>query len=497
MTSISSTSDERIGILVLDLGTSGLRTSLYDLTGRRVEGHGNRYSWTLVTTSDGGAELDPDTVFNVVVQGIDEILTECDSSKWSIAHIASCVLCPTVVGLDRENRPVTPAYTWADVRAADAAAGLKTILNPEDVFQRTGCVLHAAYLPAKLRWISQRNSSLFKQVVRWCGLGDYITLRLYGRLLTSLSVASWTGLTNRHSMTWDQPLLSAIAISDDRLPEINVDGEPITQMTGDWSTRWPALAQASWHLPIGDGVANNVGSGCLSPDRVALMMATSGALRIITDDQVERIPAGLWAYRIDKQRTLLGGALSSGGNVLDWLLESLQIDIETFPRVMSQQQPDAHGLTVLPFLAGERNPNWADHARGAIIGLSLKTSPVDILQATVESIIYQYSLIYDALKPFLPADHRVIASGGAISHHVYLAEIVADVFDHRIFAYLDFEMSSTGVAVFTLQNLGLIDDIGHTLPTAALVADPTPANHQLYQAGKERHIRLYDKLIRT
>jgi len=502
MTPISPTADTRDNILVLDLGTSGLRTSIYDLQGHRIEHLGNRYHWTLNTTSDGGAELDPDTIFDAVVQGIDEILVQCKSSDLKIAHIASCVLCPTLIGLDDNNKPVTPAYTWADVRAAGAAAELRSILGTEEVFQRTGCVLHAAYLPAKLRWLFASNPSQFSKVSKWCGIGDYITLRIYGRLMCSLSVASWTGLMDRHSKIWDAELRSTIGVSEKQLPEINGDGDPIQGLTDEWSDRWSQIQNATWFHPIGDGVANNIGSGCLQSNRVALMMATSGAVRIVTDKAIEKIPKGLWAYCIDQQSTLLGGALSSGGNVIDWLLKSFDIESNRIAAEMPGRIPDSHGLTMLPFLAGERNPNWADHARGAIVGLALNTTPLDIFQASVEAIAYEYAAIYDILKESLGRDPEIVASGGAISHFPFLAQLMADVLGQKVSVIDDSEISSRGVAVFTLLALNSGGKRGSV--TLRLYEDPARItrtyepdtnNYKLYQIGKQRHRALYSKLI--
>ena len=502
MTSNPSTLDKRDCILVLDLGTSGLRTSIYDLRGQRIDDLGDRYSWTLRTTSDGGAELDPGTVFDAVMQGIDEILAQCKSSTWNIVHIASCVLCPTLIGLDNNNNPVTPAYTWADVRAANAAAELKSILNMEEVFQRTGCVLHAAYLPAKIRWLSDSNPSLFSKVARWCGLGDYITLRLYGRPICSLSVASWAGLMNRRLKTWDAQVLSTIGVTEQQLPEINVKGEPIRSLTAEWSNRWPDLRDTNWFHPIGDGVANNLGSGCTSSNRVALMIATSGAVRIISSKTIEKIPKGLWAYCIDQQSTLLGGALSSGGNVIDWLLKSLNIDRASILNDLHDRAPDGHGLTVLPFLAGERNPNWADHARGTIFGLSLSTTPLDIFQASVEAIAYEYAAIYNILREYLGCDPQIIATGGAISHYPFLAQLMADVLGQTVSIIDDPEISSRGVAVSILLTLApcgqaseIVSCLDADLAKVTMMYEPSADNHKRHQAGKQRHRQLYDKLI--
>src|SRR2546423_15256032 len=112
---------------------------------------------------------------------------------------------------------------------------------------------------------------------------------------------------------------------------------------------------------IGDGAANNIGAGCATRERVALMIGTSGAMRVLGEDEPPpALPKVLWCYRADRRRIITGGALSDGGGLYGWMTDALapgghQAEIE---RALSAIEPDAHGLTVLPFWAGERSTGW-------------------------------------------------------------------------------------------------------------------------------------------
>ena len=136
-----------------------------------------------------------------------------------------------------------------------------------------------------------------------------------------------------------------------------------------------------WYPAVGDGAAGNIGSDCTDPGRIALNVGTSAALRVVTDT-ARRPPRGLWRYRIDRRRALVGGATSEGGNVYAWCRHVLRLpDDDALERELAARLPDDHGLTVLPFLAGERAPGWRGNRRAAIAGLSLDTTAVDILHA--------------------------------------------------------------------------------------------------------------------
>src|SRR3712207_8943348 len=63
----------------------------------------------------------------------------------------------------------------------------------------------------------------------------------------------------------------------------------------------------------------SVGSGCTGSDRLAIMVGTSGAMRVLWKAGSVEIPDGPWCYRADVERFVMGGALSDGGNLIEWL----------------------------------------------------------------------------------------------------------------------------------------------------------------------------------
>ena len=99
-----------------------------------------------------------------------------------------------------------------------------------------------------------------------------------------------------------------------------------------------------------------------------------------------------------------------------------------FEEALAQRAPDSHGLTALPFLAGERSPGWRDDARAAITGLSLATNAVDLAAAMLEAVALRLSLVYERLAPLADAGHEVIASGGALLRSPAWTRMLADAF---------------------------------------------------------------------
>src|SRR4030095_13359575 len=127
---------------------------------------------------------------------------------------------------------------------------------------------------------------------------------------------------------------------------------PLAQFSRSCAAFWPQLSEARLFPAIGDGAANNLGAGCSSSEKVALMIGTSGAMRAcFAGTPPEQLPSELWGYRADRNRILVGGALSDGGGLYNWIRESLLSDenVETIEDELELLQTGAHGLTILPF----------------------------------------------------------------------------------------------------------------------------------------------------
>ena len=108
-------------------------------------------------------------------------------------------------------------------------------------------------------------------------------------------------------------MLGHIGISTDLLSPIADPDQPYQAIDDRVARRWPHLAEAVWFPPIADGLASNIGLGAADGATVALTAATSGAMRTLVTGIPATVPTGLWCYRIDARRNLVGGALNDVG----------------------------------------------------------------------------------------------------------------------------------------------------------------------------------------
>src|SRR5690606_11547422 len=136
---------------------------------------------------------------------------------------------------------------------------------------------------------------------------------------------------------------------------------------------------------LGDGAASNLGSGCATPDLVAITLGTSMALRVVhpSAETAGLLPWEVWRYRVD-ERTLISGVAYSGGGVL----YARTVDLLGLPRDFEPEKvaPGASGLLVVPLHAGSRPPGTRPPGSGVISGLSLDTTPEEILAGTMDGV---------------------------------------------------------------------------------------------------------------
>jgi gluconokinase len=488
-------------VLALDMGTSSLRALVFDRLARAVSDTEAQQRYDLRTTPDGGAEMDAAPLFDVLLACIDGALDRVGERAGDVAAVAASCFWHSLLGVDGDGTPVTPVYYWADTRSARQVDDLRRVIDVPAMHARTGCPLHSSFWPAKLRWVRETNRQAFERVKRWCSFGEYVVQRLHGMDAAGVSIAmaSGTGMLDTRRLDWDSEMLEVTGVERDQLAPLIDRDTPVQSLKHEYAKRWPRLARIPWYPALGDGACANVGGGAIGPNRLALTLGTSGAMRMVTPAVDAALPDRLWMYRLDRERGVLGGALSNGGNVPAWLRRVLGVDVtdQTW-REAGEQPPAAHGLTFLPFIAGERAPSWNAHAHGVVAGLTLATSAADLLRAGMEAVAYRFALVYEALVPFAAATHEIVAGGGAILNSPAWLQIVADVLNHEVLAPPpDEEASARGAAITALAAIGTLPALAAAPdPVAdAVVYRPNPAHRAAYRAALERHVRLESMLF--
>jgi gluconokinase len=281
----------------------------------------------------------------------------------------------------------------------------------------------------------------------------------------STALASATGLLDLHARAWDQELLEILGIDAEQLPEISdeaVDG---------------------WYPALLDGACSNLGAGCVTRERAALMVGTSGAFRTVYETRQPQVRPGLFIHWVDDRRVVEGGSLSDGGALVQWLDETLK----GAEGSLAARDPDSHGLTFLALLGGERSPGWHQHAKGAVEGLTFQTTALDIRQAALEGVAFTFASVAD----LMPEVEEVVATGGALLKDDDWLQIMADGLARPVTVSAVKEASLRGAAVVALERLG------ESPPPGSLgrVVEPRADRADAYRAARDRHRALYEAAV--
>jgi gluconokinase len=436
-------------VLALDIGTSSVRARRFDESAEERDEPARR---------EYAGERDPDRIVGLIRATIDE----AGGADGVDAVGASC-FGHSLLALDAAGRPLTEVLSWRDTRSAAAADRLLQRLDGAAVHARTGCQIHTSYWPAKLAWLAEERPDVFRGAERFVSFCDYLYEQLLARPVpASIAMASPTGLIDLQTRMWDRELLETLSLDADRLPQIS--DEPVE----------------GWYPALLDGACSNFGAGCLTRSRAALMVGTSGAVRVVYESEQPRPRQGLFLHWVDETRVVEGGSLSDGGNLHHWIERTLAGTDGS----LAARDPSSHGLTFLALLGGERSPGWHQHARGAIHGLTFDTTPLDLRQAALEGVAFRFADVAE----LMPEVEEVVATGAALLQDPEWVQIMADALGRPLLTSGVKEASLRGAAVLTLGRIGVSAAPAPVGPTV----QPRAERRDAFVAARERQRRLYE-----
>ncbi len=480
-------------IVSLDIGTSSVRALLYGSDFTHYEDIGLQRKYALTTRTDGSVEVDVDLLVRLTFECLDTLHAQMEARGLKAAGVGISTFWHCFVGVDGEGKPTTPVIHLFDTRSGVQMAELTDIFNSGWIHAVTGCMPHTSYWPAKLLWLKETRPEAFARTTRWLSVGEYLLRQLTGEGTESTSMISATGIWDQRKNDYCEELFATLGIEREQLAPVEKLDEPCQALLPFAVARWPLLHGIPWYPAFGDGACNSIGSGCTTPKQFALMVGTSGAMRVVVKQNAVTIPSGIWCYRVNRERFILGGAISNGGEVFRWASNTLQLPVDVEEQI-SRREPGIHGLTLLPYLAGERSPYWRPELRATITGISLSTKPIDILQACLESVSLRFKQIYKLLtKPF-PCPEQVIASGGALTSSSIWLQIMADALEHPIEESLVREASSRGAAMIAAEQMGLLSDLDDAPSLLGRTVEPTRERAAAYEGLLQRDLSLFEAL---
>ncbi|HKY15707.1 MAG TPA: xylulokinase [Microthrixaceae bacterium] len=326
---------------------------------------------------------------------------------------------------DASGVPLRPAKLWNDTTTAPDAAWLVDQLpaGAAGWAQACGSVPVAAFTISKLSWLHRTEPELWSRVERVCLPHDWLTWRLSGELVTDRGDASGTGYWSPSEERYRTDLLEIVDDSLDWAPMLPRVLGPI-EMAGQW-------LGAVVGPGTGDNMAAALGLG-IEPGDVVISLGTSGTVSCLSSHATAD-PSGSIAGFADANGAFLPLACTlNATKVTDTVAGLLGVDLARLDLLARHAEPGAAGLTLLPYLDGERTPNRPT-ATGVLAGLRTDAQPEQVARAAVEGVVCGLLDGLDALRAHVPdaGSGRLFLTGGGARSAAY-RQVLADLAQREV-----------------------------------------------------------------
>ncbi len=314
-----------------------------------------------------------------------------------------------LVATDETGGPVRDALLWNDSRSADDAVDLVSELGgPQAWVDAVGSVPVASFTVTKLRWVARHEPELAARIARVELPHDWLTARLLdggervAESVTDRGDASGTGYWSPATGSYRDDLLE-LALG--RVPDLPTVLDPHA-----------AAGRTAQGLVVGPGTGDNMGAALglgLGEGDAVVSLGTSGTAFAVHGETI-RDATGIVAGFADAT----GGHLPlvctlNAARVITSTAQLLGVEVAELDRLALAARPGAEGLTLLPYLDGERTPNLP-HASGTLAGLRRDTmTPENLARAAYEGMLCNVGAGVEALRGHGVEIRRVFLIGGA------------------------------------------------------------------------------------
>ena len=421
-----------------------------------------------------------------------------------------------MVCLDDAGAVVRQALLWNDTRSAGTAADLVAELGGGDAGKgaaawadAVGSVPVASFTVTKLRWLAEYEPHSMARAAAVCLPHDWLTWKLAGMaggldgLRTDRGDASGTGYWSGRTGEYRADLLRLAAGRELAVPLVLGRPTPLVRLSHSLTWRRWVVGPGGGAVPgsrsggtggggptvLGPGTGDNAAAAFglhAGPGDVVISIGTSGTVFAVSDAPTADASGIIAGFADATGRFLPLVCTLNAALVLVAAASMLNVDLDRLASLALAAAPGAGGLTLLPYLEGERTPNRPD-ATGTLAGLTNENAtPQNLARAAVEGLLCGLADGLDAIKAAgVPVSRVLLIGGGARSEAV--RRIAPTVFGVPVEVPPAGEYVADGAARQAAWVLSGSD----SPPTWALgqteryEADPNPAIRERYAAIRD------------
>ena len=425
---------------------------------------------TQLFPNPGWVEHDPEEIWVTQYETAVKALADAGTGASSIAAIGITNQRETTLAWDKQTgEPVCHAIVWQDRRTSQFCDELKEKGLSDTIRDKTGLVIDAYFSATKLKWIldnvpgarEKANSGrlAFGTIDTWL-----IWKLTAGKVhVTDVTNASRTMLYNMKTLSWDRDLLKIFNIPESVLPAVRSSSEIYGKTAeGLFEEQIPIAGIA------GDQQAATFGQMCLEEGSVKNTYGTGCFILCNTGNKPVKSKNNLVttvAWQINGETTYaLEGSIFSGGSVVQWLRDGLQI-IKNSAEVeaLAASVEDNGGVYFVPAFTGLGAPYWDQYARGIIAGLTRGVNAGHIARAALESIAFQVNDVIKAMKDDAGIEIRELKVDGGAAVNDLLMQFQADLIGIPVIRPVSIETTALGAAYLAGLAVGFWKSTGEIM----------------------------------
>lgn len=469
----------------IDVGSSSVKISAYSEEGRLLAVVNHNIN--PLHPQPGWWETDPEDVWRATRLGLAEL-----AALDAVRHDPPRALAISASGrenfpADAHGNPLGNNLMGGDLRGAEFETPPAGTALPEAWTLSCGHPRERMDPVMRLLWWRSCHPEIVDRASSYPDWHSFLTLRLCGRNVSEHSLVGRWAVYDLARRAWSPERLAEYAIPSNLLPEVLEGGEVIgdikPQLAGELGLPVELKIVTGGHdmncAGLGAG-ASRLGSACLISGSYENMLIPT--LAFPTYEMLQRglsitphlghIPRSIYAI------------CPTGNAVLNWARDTVKLSIDDLAAQLADRSLGPSSVMALPFLSGVML-YWQGgrKLRGVLLGLTLATTPVDILQAFMESIAYDNANTLSLLKEEKVLIDQIRATGGG-TRSAWWTQLKSDVMNVPIEVAAEPEPGTLGAALLAGVGIGVFSDLDEASSACSGTSqsyEPDPARAALHQ----------------
>lgn len=488
-----------MAIAGIDVGTTGCKCTVYNYQGIQLKESYIEYPHTAAN----GRELNPAMVW----EKVKKVLHDAAEDVEPVEAIGVTSFGETFVMLDERDCPVTNTVLYTDKRGEEQCELLIDRLGRERIMEITAVNPSPNFSISKIMWMKKYRPKEYLNTKSILLYSDYITYMLTGIKKIDYSLAARTMAFDLKRRAWSRDIFNAAEVDCGLMAEPVPTGTIVGKIKK--SLAWELGVSADALVVVGchDQVGAAVGTGTFSTETAVNGAGTVECITplfrgiknktVMIEGNYCTVPYVIPGVYVTYAYSNTGGAL------LKWYRDQIAYmeaanfaakGINAYEGFNEKLKDGISDLLILPHFAGAATPYMDAGATGAILGLTLETTSLDIYKALMEAVAFEDLLNIENLnKAGIHFSSLCSCGGGARSS--YWTQIKADVLDLPIQSLGSVQAGTTGSVMMAGASCGIyssLDEAKEVFVKPGTWFEPDEMKHELYLEKYRKYQKLYE-----